>query len=152
MKSVFLFLALIAITQSSELQELSNTDVEPVVNLDADKTEVAAAPEHDDIGEGQFGGGGFGGALLTTGSFTMMAASGGFEEEAFRAPCSSQGRSHRSFFRDEPSRRQGGLASRLGTEHPFSQSCTVCVPIVLSLLISSDSVTQLSSAHDDKKK
>ena len=26
----------------------------------------------------QFGGGGFGGALLTTGSFTMMAASGGF--------------------------------------------------------------------------
>merc|ERR1739848_258881 len=81
MKSVFLFLALIAITQSSELQELSNTDVEPVVNLDADKTEVAAAPEHDDIGEGQFGGGGFGGALLTTGSFTMMAASGGFEEE-----------------------------------------------------------------------
>merc|ERR1712124_13836 len=76
MKSVFLFLALIAITQSSELQELSNTDVEPVVNLDADKTEVAAAPEHDDIGEGQFGGGGFGGALLTTGSFTMMAASG----------------------------------------------------------------------------
>merc|ERR1712167_517094 len=80
MKSVFLFLALIAITQSSELQELSNTDVEPVVNLDADKTEVAAAPEHDDIGEGQFGGGGFGGALLT-GSFTMMAASGGFEEE-----------------------------------------------------------------------
>merc|ERR1711934_881487 len=81
MKSVFLFLALIAITQSSELQELSNTDVEPVVNLDADKTEVAAAPEHDDIGEGQFGGGGFGGALLTTGSFTMMAASGGFGEE-----------------------------------------------------------------------
>merc|ERR1712057_154323 len=97
MKSVFLFLVLIAITQSSELQELSNTDVEPVVNLDADKTEVAAAPEHDDIGEGQFGGGGFeeeeelgesqfggggfGGALLTTGSFTMMAASGGFEEE-----------------------------------------------------------------------
>merc|ERR1719337_796968 len=81
MKSVFLFLALIAITQSSELQELSNTDVEPVVNLDVDKTEVAAAPEHDDIGEGQFGGGGFGGALLTTGSFTMMAASGGFEEE-----------------------------------------------------------------------
>merc|ERR1719498_1192358 len=87
MKSVFLFLALIAITHSSELQELSNTDVEPVVNLDADKaeaadnTEVAVAPEHDEVGDGQFGGGGFGGALLTTGSFTMMAASGGFEEE-----------------------------------------------------------------------
>lgn len=29
----------------------------------------------------QFGGGGFGGALLTTGSFTMMAASGGFRRD-----------------------------------------------------------------------
>ena len=28
----------------------------------------------------QFGGGGFGGALLTTGSFTMMAASGASDE------------------------------------------------------------------------
>merc|ERR1712153_264825 len=83
MKSVFLFLALIAITQSSELQELSNADVDAdvnVANLDGAKTEVAEA-EHDEIGEGQFGSGGFGGALLTTGSFTMMAASGGFEEE-----------------------------------------------------------------------
>merc|ERR1711934_543055 len=83
MKSVFLFLALIAITQSSELQELSNADVDAdvsVANLEGAKTEVAET-EHDEIGEGQFGGGGFGGALLTTGSFTMMAASGGFEEE-----------------------------------------------------------------------
>jgi len=34
--------------------------------------------ESDELGEGQFGGS-FGGALLTSGSFTMMAASGGFE-------------------------------------------------------------------------
>merc|ERR1719498_321968 len=63
----------------STAAELSNSGEEPVVNLDADKTEVA--PKHDAVGEGQFGGGGFGGALLTTGSFTMMAASVGFEEE-----------------------------------------------------------------------
>ena len=39
-----------------------------------------AAEKSADVGEGQFGGN-FGGALLTTGSFTMMGAFGGFEEE-----------------------------------------------------------------------
>merc|ERR1712146_280841 len=63
----------------SELQELSNNDVDTADLAPAEKA-TAVAETSDDVGEGQFGGT-FGGALLTSGSFTMMAASGGFEEE-----------------------------------------------------------------------
>merc|ERR1719310_2386022 len=83
MKSALAILALCALVASaSELQELSNTDVQPEgqeANMDS-KDVAVADEESSDVGEGQFGGA-FGGALLTSGSFTMMAASGGFEEE-----------------------------------------------------------------------
>merc|ERR1712146_653699 len=56
----------------SELQELSNTDVDTADLAPAEKaTDVAKTS--DDVGEGGFGGT-FVGALLTSGSFTMMAA------------------------------------------------------------------------------
>merc|ERR550537_90463 len=83
MKSALAILALCALVASaSELQELSNTDVQPEgqeANMDS-KDVAVADEESSDAGEGQFGGA-FGGALLTSGSFTMMGASGGFEEE-----------------------------------------------------------------------
>merc|ERR1712086_161043 len=82
MRTVFAVLALCALVASaSELQQLSNTDADTPVDMSADSKDVAVADEESsDVGEGQFGGA-FGGALLTSGSFTMMAASGGFEEE-----------------------------------------------------------------------
>merc|ERR1712216_804022 len=79
MKSALAILALRALVASaSELQELSNTDVQPEgqeANMDS-KDVAVADEESSDVGEGQFGG-----AFWASGSFTMMAASGGFEEE-----------------------------------------------------------------------
>merc|ERR1712023_602363 len=77
----FLLVAVLAFAvfaAGSELQELSNNDVDTADLAPAEKA-TAVAETSDDVGEGQFGGT-LGGALLTSGSFTMMAASGGFEE------------------------------------------------------------------------
>merc|ERR1712034_192848 len=79
MKLVFL-LAIALVASASELQELNNQDVDPVLdNAKEASTAAEEADEPDDVGEST--GFGFGGALLTSGSFTMMAASGGLEEE-----------------------------------------------------------------------
>merc|ERR1711959_321558 len=72
MRTVFLFLvlALTACVMADELKDLSSADVA------APDTKVAAKAEESNLGESE----GFGGALMTSGSFTMMAA-GGMEEE-----------------------------------------------------------------------
>merc|ERR1711881_541094 len=61
-----------AIAVADELKDLSSVDV-PVA-----QTETAPAAESKaDLGEGV----GWGGALMTSGSFTMMASGGDLEEE-----------------------------------------------------------------------
>merc|ERR1712023_101869 len=70
-----LVVALFAAAQADELKDLSSADVAPAV---ADSGEVEAAEEDQaDLGEGNA----FNGALMTSGSFTMMASSGYEEEE-----------------------------------------------------------------------
>merc|ERR1712023_576972 len=69
-------LAFAVFAAGSELQELSNTDVD-TANLAPAEKATDVAETSDDVGEGQFGGT-FDGALVTTGSFSMMSA-GGFE-------------------------------------------------------------------------
>merc|ERR1711988_154998 len=63
--------ALAVIVTADELQDLSSADVAPAV-------EAVAKPAKANLGEGT---GNFAGALMTSGSFTMMAASGVGEEE-----------------------------------------------------------------------
>merc|ERR1719183_2316431 len=68
-----LVVALFAAAQADELKDLSSADVAPAVA----SSEVEAAEEDKaDLGEGSA----FTGALVTSGSFTMMA-SGAYEEE-----------------------------------------------------------------------
>merc|ERR1711918_25538 len=68
-----LVVALFAAIQADELKDLSSADVAPAVA----SNEVDAAEEDKaDLGEGSA----FSGALMTSGSFTMMA-SGNYEEE-----------------------------------------------------------------------
>merc|ERR1711871_1885051 len=67
--------ALFAAIQADELKDLSSADVAPAVA--SGEVEAAAEEDGEDLGEGT---GSFSGALMTSGSFTMMA-SGGFEEE-----------------------------------------------------------------------
>merc|ERR1711924_486662 len=69
--AVCVVLALLAFTtlHADELQDLSSADVAPAVEAKAVKP---------NLGEGT---GSFAGALMTSGSFTMMAASGVDEEE-----------------------------------------------------------------------
>merc|ERR1712023_365604 len=70
-----LVVALFAAAQADELKDLSSADVAPAV---ADSGEVEAAEEDQaDLGEGNA----FNGALMTSGSFTMMASSTYEEEE-----------------------------------------------------------------------
>jgi len=71
---VALVVALLAVTalHADELQDLSSADVAPAVDA-KDVSEPKA-----NLGEGT---GNFAGALMTSGSFTMMAANGGVEEE-----------------------------------------------------------------------
>merc|ERR1712146_303779 len=75
---VFAFVAFTAL-YADELKDLSSADVAPPLQTEAKSAQVSA-PTHDaaDIGEGT---GGFGGALMTSGSFTMMAANTGMGEE-----------------------------------------------------------------------
>jgi len=64
---------LLTVVQADELQDLSSADVAPDV-----KSADVAAPAKANLGEGT---GSFAGALMTSGSFTMMAAGGGVDEE-----------------------------------------------------------------------
>merc|ERR1712159_18791 len=78
---VALALCAVVFVQADELKDLSSVDVNaPVESASLDKTDssVTEAPKSD-IGEGA-GNNVFAGALLTSGSFTMMASTG-FEEE-----------------------------------------------------------------------
>merc|ERR1711964_900595 len=71
MRVLLVVLAIALIASADELKDLSAADA-PTPVKDVAKEESA------DLGEEE---GNFGGALMTSGSFTMMAASGGFEEE-----------------------------------------------------------------------
>merc|ERR1711908_21419 len=80
MRSFVLFLALVAVSSlyADELKDLSSADVAPPVAAES-ATTITESKEHQaDIGEGT---GGFGGALMTSGSFTMMAAGSSMGEE-----------------------------------------------------------------------
>merc|ERR1711924_384683 len=67
-------IALAAVTlHADELQDLSSADVAPPV-----EAKEVSKPRKSDLGEGT---GSFGGALMTSGSFTMMASTGFDEEE-----------------------------------------------------------------------
>merc|ERR1712093_281027 len=72
---VALIIASVLVT-ADELKDLSSADTPaPAVEKKAEtKVEKAGGAQ---LGESE----GFGGALMTSGSFTMMAASAGFEEE-----------------------------------------------------------------------
>merc|ERR1711964_182964 len=70
MRVLFVVLAIALIASADELKDLSAADAPtPVKDV---------AKESSDLGESE---GNFGGALMTSGSFTMMAAGGGFGEE-----------------------------------------------------------------------
>merc|ERR1711985_8784 len=71
-----LALCAVVFVQADELKDLSSADVAAPVSLE--KTDVAE-PRKSDLGEST--GNVFGGALLTSGSFTMMASSAYEEEE-----------------------------------------------------------------------
>merc|ERR1711977_640670 len=74
-----LALAIATVAQADELKDLSSADVAaPVEAASLEKTDAVAETKKSDLGEGT--GNPFSGALLTSGSFTMMASSG-FEEE-----------------------------------------------------------------------
>merc|ERR1712138_261613 len=79
--AVALALCAVVFVQADELKDLSSVDVNaPVESASLDKTDSAVADTpKSDIGEGA-GSNLFAGALLTSGSFTMMASTG-FEEE-----------------------------------------------------------------------
>merc|ERR1712094_60533 len=74
-----LALCAVVFVQADELKDLSSADVAaPVEAASLEKTDVAEPAQKSDLGEST--GNVFAGALLTSGSFTMMASSG-FEEE-----------------------------------------------------------------------
>merc|ERR1711924_546980 len=72
--AICLALALVAVTtlHADELQDLSSADVAPSVES------KVSEPKAANLGEGT---GNFAGALMTSGSFTIMAATGSVEEE-----------------------------------------------------------------------
>merc|ERR1711918_99638 len=76
-RAVLAFAAVVALAavtlHADELQDLSSADVAPSV-----EAKEVSKPNKADLGEGV---GNFGGALMTSGSFTMMAATGFDEEE-----------------------------------------------------------------------
>merc|ERR1711977_632698 len=79
-----LALALAAVVQSDELKDLSSADVAaPVETASLEKTDAnpdaVAETKKSDLGEGFNNA--FSGALLTSGSFTMMASAAYEEEE-----------------------------------------------------------------------
>merc|ERR1711964_334130 len=74
-----LLVALIAVVavQADELKDLSSADVAPALKTESDVVQKTA--EKANLGEGT--GNAFSGALLTSGSFTMMASNSVEEEE-----------------------------------------------------------------------
>merc|ERR1712196_705145 len=81
LSACILALALCAVVfvQADELKDLSSADVAaPVEAASLEKTDVVE-PQKSDLGEST--GSVFGGALLTSGSFTMMASDSYEEEE-----------------------------------------------------------------------
>merc|ERR1711990_480852 len=70
---VVVALIAVAAVHADELQDLSSADVAPAV-----EPKDVATPAKANLGEGT---GNFAGALMTSGSFTMMAAGGNVEEE-----------------------------------------------------------------------
>merc|ERR1711939_2801 len=76
---VFLCVAFIAVVMvpADELKDLSSADVATPALSDKPESKVAKEQEESDLGETT----GFGGGLVTSGSFSMMA-SGGMEEYA----------------------------------------------------------------------
>merc|ERR1711881_334315 len=69
-----LFIAVVM--RADELKDLSSADVAAPAISDKPESKVAKEQEESDLGEST----GFGGGLVTSGSFSMMA-SGGMEEE-----------------------------------------------------------------------
>merc|ERR1712146_207541 len=81
MRSVlFVAVTLVALTTlyADELKDLSSADVAPAVSADTATQVTDSSDNKADIGEGT---GSFNGALMTSGSFTMMAAGTGMVEE-----------------------------------------------------------------------
>merc|ERR1712146_679021 len=77
---VALALCATVFVQVDELKDLSSADVAPVEAAALEKTDSSVAEtQKSDLGEGT--GSLFAGALMTSGSFTMMAATGYEEEE-----------------------------------------------------------------------
>merc|ERR1711998_60902 len=72
-----LALCAVVFVQADELKDLSSADVAAPVSLE--KTDVAEPQKKSDLGEST--GNVFSGALLTSGSFTMMASDAYEEEE-----------------------------------------------------------------------
>merc|ERR1711904_212719 len=74
MRVVFVLAVIFCVVASDELKDLSSVDAPaPAV----EKKAVAPAKAESNLGESE----GWGGALMTSGSFTLMAASSGLEEE-----------------------------------------------------------------------
>merc|ERR1712146_752420 len=75
MRAIFALAVLFLIVASAdELKDLSSADAPAPV---AEKKAVAPAAKDSNLGESE----GWGGALMTSGSFTLMAAGAGLEEE-----------------------------------------------------------------------
>merc|ERR1711964_405875 len=80
MRVLFVVLAIALVATADELKDLSSADAPtPVKDV---------AKESSDLGEEE---GSFGGALMTFGSFTMMAAGAAFEEEESKELGESEG-------------------------------------------------------------
>merc|ERR1711918_13704 len=81
----FLLIAAVTVTlvAADELKDLSSADVSPAVEPKAaDETTLQRSDDAgDDANLGEGVGNAWGGALMTSGSFTMMASSSGGEEE-----------------------------------------------------------------------
>merc|ERR1711868_256758 len=74
MRALILLALIFVVVTADELKDLSSADAPAPVT---EKKAVAAAKTDNNLGESE----GWGGALMTSGSFTLMAANSGLEEE-----------------------------------------------------------------------
>merc|ERR1712093_225731 len=74
MRVVLVAVLLVCVVTADELKDLSSADAAAPV---AEKKAVSPAKAENNLGESE----GWGGALMTSGSFTLMAASANAEEE-----------------------------------------------------------------------